>query len=122
VLDPSSTHRARSSRLNGNTDTSSLRTLARGGSLSTTAQPLLPEIEQYELADYIRIQKRQELEAERAKRGEKRAAKARRLDEEEEMKFSHSIQFNAVPDWSSHYIAYSNLKKLFVNVLLLLLS
>ncbi|KAL9035891.1 MAG: hypothetical protein Q9180_004609 [Flavoplaca navasiana] len=29
-----------------------------------------------------------------------------------EMKFSHSIQFNAVPDWSSHYIAYSNLKKL----------
>ncbi|KAI5920910.1 SPX domain-containing protein [Camillea tinctor] len=28
------------------------------------------------------------------------------------MKFSHSIQFNAVPDWSSHYIAYSNLKKL----------
>ncbi|KAI4118182.1 MAG: hypothetical protein LQ338_007447 [Usnochroma carphineum] len=29
-----------------------------------------------------------------------------------EMKFSHSIQFNAVPDWSSHYINYSNLKKL----------
>ena len=28
------------------------------------------------------------------------------------MKFSHSIQFNAIPDWSSHYIAYSNLKKL----------
>ncbi|KAM7220518.1 SPX domain containing protein [Rhypophila decipiens] len=28
------------------------------------------------------------------------------------MRFSHSIQFNAVPDWSSHYIAYSNLKKL----------
>ncbi|KAI9848966.1 MAG: low-affinity phosphate transporter [Sclerophora amabilis] len=28
------------------------------------------------------------------------------------MKFSHSIQFNAVPDWSSHYINYSNLKKL----------
>ncbi|KAI5791601.1 SPX domain-containing protein [Peziza echinospora] len=27
------------------------------------------------------------------------------------MKFSHSIQFNAVPDWSSHYIAYSSLKK-----------
>ena len=31
---------------------------------------------------------------------------------DENMKFSHSIQFNAVPDWSSHYIAYSNLKKL----------
>ncbi|KAJ5636676.1 uncharacterized protein N7484_009989 [Penicillium longicatenatum] len=30
----------------------------------------------------------------------------------DKMKFSHSIQFNAVPDWSSHYIAYSNLKKL----------
>ena len=28
------------------------------------------------------------------------------------MKFSHSIQFNAVPDWSSHYVSYSNLKKL----------
>lgn len=28
------------------------------------------------------------------------------------MKFSHSIQFNAVPDWSSQYINYSNLKKL----------
>lgn len=28
------------------------------------------------------------------------------------MKFSHSIQFNAVPEWSSNYIAYSNLKKL----------
>ncbi|KAK1149322.1 low-affinity phosphate transporter [Aspergillus melleus] len=27
------------------------------------------------------------------------------------MKFSHSIQFNAVPEWSSYYIAYSNLKK-----------
>lgn len=31
---------------------------------------------------------------------------------EDEMKFSHSIQFNAVPEWSSHYISYSNLKKL----------
>ncbi|PWY82911.1 SPX-domain-containing protein [Aspergillus heteromorphus CBS 117.55] len=28
------------------------------------------------------------------------------------MKFSHSIQFNAVPDWSAYYLAYSNLKKL----------
>ncbi len=31
---------------------------------------------------------------------------------EDDMKFSHSIQFNAVPEWSSHYISYSNLKKL----------
>ncbi|KAJ6190762.1 Sodium/sulfate symporter [Penicillium mononematosum] len=33
-------------------------------------------------------------------------------DPKAKMKFSHSIQFNAVPDWSSNYIAYSNLKKL----------
>lgn len=32
------------------------------------------------------------------------------------MKFSHSILFNSVPDWSSHYIAYSNLKKLCVSL------
>lgn len=38
--------------------------------------------------------------------------KLERLREEDEMKFSHSIQFNAVPDWANHYIAYSNLKKL----------
>lgn len=30
------------------------------------------------------------------------------------MKFAHSIQFNAVPEWSAHYIAYSNLKKMYV--------
>ena len=30
------------------------------------------------------------------------------------MKFSHSLQFNAVPDWTAHYISYSNLKKLCV--------
>ena len=28
------------------------------------------------------------------------------------MKFSHSLQFNAVPEWSTKYIAYSQLKKL----------
>ncbi|KAF2966024.1 hypothetical protein GQX73_g7558 [Xylaria multiplex] len=42
----------------------------------------------------------------------KREEKKRWLDEQDDMKFSHSVQFNAVPDWSSHYIAYSNLKKL----------
>ena len=31
------------------------------------------------------------------------------------MKFSHSLQFNAVPDWSNHYVAYSNLKKQYVS-------
>jgi phosphate transporter len=91
-----------------------LTRLDRGGSLSTARQPRLLGIEQYELGDYKRIQKRQELEAEGAKRAVKTAAKVRKLDEQDEMKFSHSIQFNAVPDWSSHYIAYSNLKKLSV--------
>ncbi|MCO5565563.1 hypothetical protein L7F22_019237 [Adiantum nelumboides] len=28
------------------------------------------------------------------------------------MKFSHSLQFNSVPDWSDKYINYSNLKKI----------
>ena len=49
-----------------------------------------------------------------ARRARKRFQKLARLQDEAEMKFSHSIQFNAVPDWSSHYIAYSNLKKLSV--------
>jgi phosphate transporter len=44
----------------------------------------------------------------------KRNEKRRWLDTQDEMKFSHSIQFNAVPDWSSHYIAYSNLKKMYI--------
>ncbi|KKA29554.1 hypothetical protein TD95_001662, partial [Thielaviopsis punctulata] len=43
---------------------------------------------------------------------QKRRDKKQRLLKLDEMRFSHSIQFNAVPDWSSHYIAYSNLKKL----------
>lgn len=47
-----------------------------------------------------------------ARRARQREEKLARLQAEDEMKFSHSIQFNAVPDWSSHYIAYSNLKKL----------
>ncbi|KAL5359656.1 SPX domain-containing protein [Aspergillus floccosus] len=41
----------------------------------------------------------------------RRRAKRHR-DVDAKMKFSHSIQFNAVPEWSSYYIAYSNLKKL----------
>jgi phosphate transporter len=47
-----------------------------------------------------------------AQGGEKRLKDARLQGEKGAMKFSHSIQFNAVPDWSSHYISYSNLKKL----------
>ncbi len=46
------------------------------------------------------------------RRERKRERKLQRILGEEEMKFSHSIQFNAVPDWSGHYISYSNLKKL----------
>jgi phosphate transporter len=95
----------------------SLTRLDRGGSPSATDDPLLPGIEQYELVDYKHIQKRQQLETEGARRAAKRAGKARRLDEQDDMKFSHSIQFNAVPDWSSQYIAYSNLKKLSVYAL-----
>lgn len=45
-------------------------------------------------------------------REQKRLRKLQRLLDKEEMKFSHSVQFNAVPDWSSYYISYSNLKKL----------
>ncbi|CAO1634374.1 unnamed protein product [Jaminaea pallidilutea] len=32
------------------------------------------------------------------------------------MKFSHSLQFNSVPDWADKYIAYSNLKKAIYNL------
>jgi hypothetical protein len=54
----------------------------------------------------------QEAEKVESKRERNRREKLERLLEEGEMKFSHSLQFNSVPDWSSHYIAYSNLKKL----------
>jgi phosphate transporter len=49
-----------------------------------------------------------------SKRDRKRREKLEQLREADEMKFSHSLQFNAVPDWSNHYIAYSNLKKQYV--------
>ncbi|KAI7903674.1 SPX domain-containing protein [Cokeromyces recurvatus] len=32
------------------------------------------------------------------------------------MKFSHSLQFNAVPDWISYYVAYDHLKKLIFQI------
>ncbi|KAG9307606.1 hypothetical protein G9A89_023171 [Geosiphon pyriformis] len=32
------------------------------------------------------------------------------------MKFSHSIQFNSVPDWAEHYLGYSYLKKLIYQI------
>ncbi|KAG7067560.1 SPX domain-containing protein [Colletotrichum scovillei] len=74
---------------------------------STVAQA-----ESYELADYKNISAQKAAKDLEARREEKKLWKRRWLDEQDDMKFSHSIQFNAVPDWSSHYIAYSNLKKL----------
>lgn len=69
-----------------------------------------------ELEDYPepgREARRQPADGREARRKEKRERKLQRLVQEaEDMKFSHSIQFNAVPDWSNHYISYSNLKKL----------
>ncbi|KAG0225625.1 low-affinity phosphate transporter [Actinomortierella wolfii] len=32
------------------------------------------------------------------------------------MKFSHQLQFNVVPEWADHYIAYSNLKKIIYQI------
>lgn len=84
----------------------------RGGSATTTGKG--QHDEQYELADYTHITARREDDAKAARTAAKRVEKCRWLDAQDEMKFSHSIQFNAVPDWSSHYIAYSNLKKLCV--------
>lgn len=82
----------------------------------------------YELKDFSSVKKRKEKEEldrenkrlrqeeyEKYQRKRERDDRKfeRKLEEAEDgMKFSHSIQFNAVPDWSSHYIAYSNLKKL----------
>lgn len=66
----------------------------------------------YELSDYKEIAERKATEDRERRRQEKRTLKREWLETRDEMKFSHSIQFNAVPDWSSHYIAYSNLKKL----------
>lgn len=105
---PSSTRNSSRPQPNSTADRSSTR-LERGGSAAQ------PHSEEFELADYTGIQERREKESRWLGREARRAEKIRRLDAEDEMKFSHSIQFNAVPDWSSHYIAYSNLKKLYVS-------
>lgn len=69
-------------------------------------------MEEYELGNYAEVCARKDKRDREARQHEKRRDKTRHLDEWDEMKFSHSIQFNAVPDWSSQYLAYSNLKKL----------
>lgn len=90
--------------------------LDRGGSTlrSTPDDDAAAAAEHIELADYPTAEARfRDAVRERQRRYDaKRAEKRRWLEEQDEMKFSHSIQFNAVPDWSNHYIAYSNLKKL----------
>ncbi|KAH0495510.1 hypothetical protein TgHK011_009056 [Trichoderma gracile] len=87
----------------------------RGGSVqlagkSASSPSVSPDT--YELSDYKEIAERKAAQDRQRQRQEKRALKRQWLETQDEMKFSHSIQFNAVPDWSSHYIAYSNLKKL----------
>lgn len=89
--------------------TSSIRLAISGRSALAPSAHRLADFEEFELADYAGVQDREEKLAGREAR---RSEKIRKLDEQDDMKFSHSIQFNAVPDWSSHYIAYSNLKKL----------
>jgi hypothetical protein len=66
----------------------------------------------YELTEYRHIQTSKRSHDIEKRRREKRVRKRAWIETQDEMKFSHSIQFNAVPDWSTHYIAYSNLKKL----------
>ncbi|KAI8305171.1 putative transporter [Colletotrichum sp. SAR11_240] len=66
----------------------------------------------FELDDYKPIAERKAADDQATRREQKRLWKKQWLEQQDDMKFSHSIQFNAVPDWSSHYIAYSNLKKL----------
>lgn len=80
----------------------------RGGIPSASA----PESEAIELLDYPEKPPPPRQDPDEQRRRDKRETKRLWLEAQDEMKFSHSIQFNAVPDWSSHYIAYSNLKKL----------
>lgn len=90
--------------------------IQRGGSTrrATSSDPSNNPPDQIELVEFpTAAQKYHDAVLERERRYDtKRAEKRRWLEEQDEMKFSHSIQFNAVPDWSNHYIAYSNLKKL----------
>ncbi|RMZ74422.1 PHO87 [Pyrenophora seminiperda CCB06] len=65
----------------------------------------------FELQEIKAVSKKPLPTAKETKREQKRREKLEQLREADEMKFSHSLQFNAVPDWSNHYIAYSNLKK-----------
>ena len=70
----------------------------------------------FELQELDTRPEREQRGARESKREQKRREKLEQLREADEMKFSHSLQFNAVPDWSNHYIAYSNLKKQYVDM------
>lgn len=84
----------------------------RNGSQNHSESRKEGQSDAYELTDLNAPNHTTDFEAREARRLAKRVEKLARREDEFEMKFSHSIQFNAVPDWSSHYIAYSNLKKL----------
>jgi hypothetical protein len=73
-----------------------------------------PPEQAFELHEYPTADSSNPVRAPETKRERKRREKLEQLREAEEMKFSHSLQFNAVPDWSNHYVAYSNLKKQYV--------
>ena len=73
-----------------------------------------PSEQTFELHEYPRHTKSARRGPRESNRARKRREKLEQLREADEMKFSHSLQFNAVPDWSNHYVAYSNLKKQYV--------
>ncbi|KAF2190848.1 SPX-domain-containing protein [Zopfia rhizophila CBS 207.26] len=88
-------------------------TAAPAGTLDrTSSQPSILSGNAFELQELHRHTGGTQDSRPESKRGRKRREKLEKLLEADEMKFSHSLQFNSVPDWSSHYIAYSNLKKL----------
>lgn len=96
--------------LSRTTDSHFSTRLDRGG--NTVHGTTFADLEEYELDDYAATRDTKQQNSREVRRAAKRANKLKGLEDADEMKFSHSIQFNAVPDWSSHYIAYSNLKKL----------
>lgn len=83
--------------------------------MARTAGPCdIPSDHIYELQELHKPTGEPQRARQESNRERKRREKLEQLREADEMKFSHSLQFNAVPDWSSHYISYSNLKKLYV--------
>ncbi|OHF02440.1 SPX domain-containing protein, partial [Colletotrichum orchidophilum] len=118
LRNPSSTHQAGTANpqvlidLDKPSTDTGLRERGGSSTTTTTTNSTVAEAESYELADYKNITAQKTTKDLEARQEQKKLWKRRWLEEQDDMKFSHSIQFNAVPDWSSHYIAYSNLKKL----------